>query len=86
MSDGFEDGPDDFASPHNGKFEVRELRLRLPPAVVQALKAQAQAEGLTVNALVSRYIDQGFKADGRLGVFELSKGLHDYLKRKGGRQ
>jgi hypothetical protein len=46
----------------------------------------ADAEGVTVNALIARYIDEGLRSDGRPGLFDLAAWFGDYLRRKGGRQ
>jgi hypothetical protein len=64
---------------------AREVRIRLPRAVIAELKRIADVDGTTMNAIVARYIDMGFKSDGRPGVFELAAWFKDYLRRKGGR-
>src|SRR5690606_9606146 len=64
---------------------AREVRIRLPRAVVAELKRVADVDGTTMNATIARYIDMGLKADGRPGVFELAAWFKDYLRRKGGR-
>ena len=66
-------------------WNVREVRIRLPRPGISALKQKADAEGVTLNALIARYIDEGLKADGRPGLFELAAWFRDYLRRKGGR-
>lgn len=66
-------------------WNVREVRLRLPRAGISALKQKADADDISVNALIARYIDQGLKADARAGLFELAPWFRDYLRPKGGR-
>ena len=64
---------------------AREVRIRLPRAVVAELKRMGDVDGTTMNAIIARYIDMGLKSDGRPGVFELATWFKDYLRRKGGR-
>lgn len=64
---------------------AREVRIRLPRAVVSELKRMADGDGTTMNALIAGYIDLGLTSDGRPGVFELASWFKDYLRRKGGR-
>ncbi|MCR6670031.1 hypothetical protein [Devosia ginsengisoli] len=66
-------------------WNIREVRIRLPRPGISALKQKADADGVTVNALIARYIDQGLVSDGRPGLFELSAWFRTYLRRKGGR-
>lgn len=66
-------------------WNIREVRIRLPRPGISALKQKADADGVTVNALIARYIDQGLVSDGRPGLFELATWFQTYLRRKGGR-
>ena len=72
-------------APEKVTWNVREVRIRLPRAGIAALKQKADADETTVNALIARYIDQGLRADGRPGLFELASWFGNYLRRKGGR-
>jgi hypothetical protein len=63
---------------------VREVRIRLPRAVVPELKRVADANGMTMNALIASYTDLGLRSAGRPGVFELAAWFKAYIRRKGG--
>ena len=63
---------------------AREVRIRLPRAVVSELKRMADVDGTTMNALIAGYIDLGLTSAGRPGVFELASWFKGYLRRKGG--
>ncbi|HWV21795.1 MAG TPA: hypothetical protein VN036_12280 [Devosia sp.] len=59
---------------------IKEVRLRLPPTVVDEIKLLATAEGLSMNALVAAFIDAGLVAHGRKSIAELDPRFLDYLK------
>lgn len=44
----------------------------------------ADAQGMTMNALIAGYIDAGLTGDGRRSVHDLAPWFEDYLRRKGG--
>jgi len=85
MSDSAEHEGAAATNSHKVTSNVREVRIRLPRSGIAALKQNADADETTVNALVARYIDQGLRADGRPGLFELAPWFRAYLRRKGGR-
>ena len=58
---------------------VREVRLRLPEAVVDELKLVAAAEDLSMNALVACFIDAGMVARGRKSLLEVAPNFDAYL-------
>lgn len=66
------------------RWDVRETRIRQPRKVVRELKRLAEAKGITMNALITDYIDAGMKRDGRLGVHQIAPWFTDYLRPKGG--
>lgn len=65
-------------------WDVREVRIRLPRKIVHELKRVAEANGITMNGLVSSYINAGLKADGRPSIDDLAPWFDIYLRRKGG--
>lgn len=60
--------------------DVREVRLRLPAAVVEQLRDVARVERCSMNALVADYLDQGFRREGHKGIDELAPGFAGYLR------
>lgn len=65
-------------------WDVREVRIRLPRKIVHELKRVAEANGMTMNGLVSSYINAGLKAGGRPSIDDLAPWFDLYLRRKGG--
>lgn len=66
--------------PPRGAQAVREVRLRLPDAVVEQLRALSHHERCSMNALVADYLDRGFRREGHKGIDELAPGFADYLR------
>jgi hypothetical protein len=70
--------------PEPSSWDVREVRIRLPRRIIHELKRVAEANGMTMNGLVSTYINVGLKAAGRPSIDDLAPWFDLYLRRKGG--
>lgn len=69
---------------HGGNWDIVETRLRLPRRIVQELKKLADAENISMNALVASFIDEALSSRGRPTSHEIAPWFKEYLKPKGG--
>jgi len=65
----------------SGSRDIADTRLRLPRIVIRELKAIAESEGVSMNALVAAFIDAGLRDRGRGGLDDLAPSFVAYLKR-----
>lgn len=65
--------------PAQTRWDVVEMRFRFPRALRKELKALAESEGLSVNGLVSAFIDSALVERGRKPIPELAPWFAAYL-------
>lgn len=65
------------------RWDIKEVRLRLPRLVMSDLKILAEAKGLSINALAATFIDAGLIALSRKSIDETAPWFADYLRASG---
>lgn len=65
------------------RWDIKEVRLRLPRLVMSDLKLLAEAKGISVNALAAIFIDAGLVNHSRKSIDETAPWFANYLRASG---